>query len=379
LTISFTWGTLPKAFPDDKEDIKQELEQYLLKNEGSFVSKLKSAKKEPKRNNQENAFMNEIESILTSVLSSNSYNFLSESEGFARSLGKTDKDKEKNKKIIKKTSLKKLVTDTDIQNKIIGFTFMKFGRDLEDIPDFDYLRTFKDYGIETEFVLRPSFNSKTGEPTGKYSYSSNKNTQLKDANTIIYYPSISPEKQAETKANIIKSKGVKSARYITKGHSRFKAAEAVFSFPFELDSFAELILETTVNPESVKRLKTSEELEKKIEEWMKTNMKKLLKPLDADLKSLQTVKSLEIECKIVTTERKGKKQAASHSLGELNEKFKNASLNCVYYITGHGYFDFSPYNIRVESSGVNTILQKHINGLKKRLKMLRRQGVNTGV
>ncbi len=377
MTISFTWGTLPKAFPDDKEDIKQELEQYLLKNEGSFVSKLKSARKEPRRNNQENEFMDEIQSILDSVLSANSYDFLSESEGFARTLGKTDKDKEDNKKMIKRTSLKKLVTDTDIQNKLIGFTFMKFGRDLEEIPDFDYLKTFKDYGIETEFVLRPSF--KDGKPTGKYSYSSGKNTQLKNANTIIYYPSVSPERQAETKANIIKAKGVKSARYITKGHSKFKAAEAVFSFPFELDSFAELILETTVNPESVARLKTSEEFEKKVEEWMKTNMKKLLKPLDGDLKSLQTVKSLEIECKLVTTERKGKKQAASHSLGELNEKFKNASLNCVYYITGHGYFDFSPYNVGVESSGVNVIMQKHINGLKKRLKMLRRQGVTTGV
>tara|TARA_R100000734_G_C3314880_1_gene106619 strand:- start:1171 stop:2310 length:1140 start_codon:yes stop_codon:yes gene_type:complete len=379
LSIAFNWGTLPKAFPDDKEDIKQELEQYLFRNEGSFVSKLKSAKKQTRKNNQEGEFIGEIQSILDSVLSSNSYDFLSESEGFARSLGKTDKDKEKNKKMIKRTSLKSLVTDTDVKNKIIGFTFMKFGRDLEEIPDFDYLKTFKDYGIETEFVLRPSFNSKTGEPTGKYSYSSGKNTQLKNANTIIYYPSVSPERQAETKANIIKAKGVKSARYITKGHSKFKAAEAVFSFPFELDSFAELILETTVNPESVARLKTSEEFEKKVEEWMKTNMKKLLKPLDGDLKSLQTVKSLEIECKLVTTERKGKKQAASHSLGELNEKFKNASLNCVYYIIGHGYFDFSPYNVGVESSGVNVIMQKHINGLEKRLKMLRRQGVTTGV
>ena len=371
--ISFEWGTIPKSLPADKEELKQQLEQYLIPAQGTksnerFLTNLRIAKRSARRKDQEDLLMQHIDAMFDEVMSGNAYNFLQEGEGFNRLLEKdpSGKAKQKSKEELMKITLAQLAKDSQITNDIVGFSFMRFGRDLDKIPPFPFLKKFKDIGLEGEFVFRESWSEKDQMPSGNYSYSSSNNKDV-EHNAVIEIPPESAEKIADEKSKYIKEKGVRSARYITKGHSKAKVMRKLFDFPIQIKgleeyqkkAFDSIMVREGDNPTSITNLFEGEELaavaamiagvkadkrktnkkfsydgkeydivsfgiygegksnlgtfnataqfEQLLEKWVESNKDKLFKPVEEIMNDLETVKTVVVECNVKTTTRsKGK-------------------------------------------------------------------------
>ena len=549
--ISFEWGTIPKSLPADKEELKQQLEQYLIPAQGTksnerFLTNLRIAKRSARRKDQEDLLMQHIDAMFDEVMSGNAYNFLQEGEGFNRLLEKdpSGKAKQKSKEELMKITLAQLAKDSQITNDIVGFSFMRFGRDLDKIPPFPFLKKFKDIGLEGEFVFRESWSEKDQMPSGNYSYSSSNNKDV-EHNAVIEIPPESAEKIADEKSKYIKEKGVRSARYITKGHSKAKVMRKLFDFPIQIKgleeyqkkAFDSIMVREGDNPTSITNLFEGEELaavaamiagvkadkrktnkkfsydgkeydivsfgiygegksnlgtfnataqfEQLLEKWVESNKDKLFKPVEEIMNDLETVKTVVVECNVKTTTRsKGKffnywkkadkalrdskkegkiitddegnpqfteidgekipmreavdrpdlffevfdkekgeyrpltraeaeeldknkeykvkevretdsgldlvsirkpedfedfvDVAEALPLAFMNDSLGQAKLQCEYFVTGHGYFDFSPYNRGGGSTGMNNPIKTHIDRFKVRVRKLTRQGVSVG-
>jgi hypothetical protein len=543
--ISIQWGTLPKVLPTDKDEIKQQMQSYLIPPSGTtvpkkFLQNLRTAKKASRRKNQEEILVQHLDEMFDEIMAESAYDYLSQGEGFNRLLGRMESEKNKSKEDIKKITLKSLVSDTQVTNDLIGFSFMRFGRDLDKIPDYPFFKEFEDIGTEVEFKLKETWSEKEQMPSGNYSFTVSNHSNVKDAHGIIDIPPEDFERLVESKSKYIKEQGVKSARFIRKGHAKYVVAKESFPFPFTIEqideyskkAFASIIVSPDgKNPSSIDKLFEGEELqavaakvaavkadgrtkskfshegvdytinsfgflgegksnlgfidatkdfEDAFDNWAIENKSKIIKPIEATLKDLETVKTATILCKVTTEMRStgkfgnywkkanpkkkdpkiilddegnpifievnGKKVPMkeaieqpnikfeikdeetgqyrpmteadskrldeegnykvkvveedeqgrvslreiktqkdfeeeiavgnSYPLEELNEVFQQAQINLTYMVTGHGYFDFSPFNRGSGSTGMNQSINKHIDKLKKRVRRLTRQGVS---
>lgn len=544
--IAIQWGTLPKVLPTDKDEIKQQLRSYLIPPQGTNVSKkflqnLRTAKKASRRKGQEDLLVQHLDEMFDEIMSESAYDFLSQGEGFNRLLGKLEEEKNKSKADIKNITLKGLVSDTQVANDLIGFSFMRFGRDLDKIPPYPFLEEFKDLGTEAEFTLKESWSEKNNMPSGNYSFGTKNNRDIKqDAHGLIDIPPEAFEKLIEAKSKHIKDKGVKSARFIRKGHGKYEIMKEKFPFPFTISGvedyqkkqfdtillrrgdgqeggvyqffegdkaveFVKLVAKMSADGRVKNRtipfdgeeytvvsfgylrnakanlgsFQATSQFEKVFDKWVEDNKELILKPIKNILEDLETVKTVQALCKVTTkmrstgkfgnywkkanpkkkkpkivlddegnprfveingekipmleaieepnitfeikdeetgqyrpmTEAESKRLdkegnykvnvveqdeqgieslkeikrpedfleeiavGDSYPLSEINEAFKQAEITLTYFATGHGYFDFSPFNRGGSAKGFNNPISKHIDQLKQRVRRLTRQGV----
>ena len=103
-------------------------------------------------------------------------------------------------------------------------------------------------------------------PSRNYSCSSGNNKDV-EHNAVIEIPPESAEKIADERSKYIKEKGVKSAEYIAKGHSKTKVMRKLFDFPIQdrgLEEYQKKAFDSIVreegNPTSITNLFEGEEL-----------------------------------------------------------------------------------------------------------------------
>jgi len=266
--VSFIWGSYPKKFPEDEEEIKRAIKKLLHGSSTNFNSSLREALRQTRKTNQTEQFMEIMNRLFNEVLDENIYDFLEEKNALS-SLYVIPKDataedkkeiKEKIERKFKKITYKDILTNSKLVNDLIGFSFIKFGRRLEKIPQtfnsLDDKKIMDAVEIESEFILREGQKEvKIGEtketvkiPSGKISFSVSNNKSLKDTHSIIKIGE--QTSQIEAKKKFIENRGVSNFKFVSQKNSKQKIIRELFPFKLDLPKIAKLT--KGINLDSIK-------------------------------------------------------------------------------------------------------------------------------
>lgn len=269
--VSFTWGTYPKKFPEDEEEIKRAIKKHLLGSYRNFSTSLREAIRTTKKINQKEQFMETMNRLFNEVLDENIYDYLKEKNTlsslyvFPPNASKEDKDKiiAETEKKFKKITYKDILTNSQLVNDLIGFSFIKFGRGLENIPQtFNALNDKKIMDaveVESEFILREGSKEVKiagGEtvkiPNNNISFSVSNNQSLKDAHSIIKIGE--PTSQIEAKTKFIKNRGVSNFRFVSQNNPKQKIIREIFPFKLDLPQIAKLTKDENLDTIRISKL-----------------------------------------------------------------------------------------------------------------------------
>jgi hypothetical protein len=270
--VSFTWGTYPKKFPEDEEEIKRAIKKHILSSSTNFSTSLKEAIRTSRKSNQKEQFMEIMNRLFNEVLDESIYDYLKEKNTlsslyvFPPNATKENKDKiiEETEKKFKKITYKDILTNSQLVNDLIGFSFIKFGRGLEKIPQtFNALNDKKIMDaveVESEFILKEGKKSvkinETNEtveiPNGNISFSVSNNKSLKDAHSIIKIGESTSQIEAKTK--FIKNRGVSNFRFVPQNNPRQKTIREIFPFKLDLPEIAKLTKDKDIDTIKISKL-----------------------------------------------------------------------------------------------------------------------------
>ena len=248
--VSFEWGNQNKVLPNDKLEIKEALKTYLLNPKTSFATYFNKSLKYTTKRNQKEEFLNQMNDIYEEVMGESAYDFLEKSERFIELLGSFPKDtpkeqveeqREKAKKKLKNITFKKLLEDTRATNDLVGFSFTRFGRDLQKLPKtYEFLakpENERNIVIEAEFKLFET--KKKGQPSGNISFSVQNNSKLDEAHIV--FDLVDQKTMVDSKKKYLKNKGVSQVRFITQKRGVAKKQfEEYFNFPIVLPEIAKI-------------------------------------------------------------------------------------------------------------------------------------------
>lgn len=427
MAVQFSFGENTRVLPDDKDIMKEKFVTFLSEDADieNFRDNIDIALATARRNETEKELQEELSKVLKETLEDNESSlkiYESDGEAFAEYLrGDTDE----NKKFANENSLYEIFTDNDKYLEMIGASYLKYGRDLNKLPDYDIDSFLKREGLDkvyseqsliditlllgeytsamqtlleafkdnpTEVLKQPDFINNLTFRFKIERFSENPDLYLEIPPQPLGAESMAEQLRTDYVNYIRKELGIRSGGFIPEGQYYTSGVESKVEYkPYS---------KRTIRVNVAKEVKESLNLEKVMKNieanlytpnnFEMTIMTKnifneilksdYIKRLEEKLESIKEINLLELQLNILTP--KVKKKDWSQGSEEEKQKallspFANLQVNVELREAKIGKFDFSYYSKAGEIK--KDRMNDHLNEVRTKVKYLRNFGVDGGI